>query len=275
MTTLGDAQVVFVGGGVMAEAILRGILRERLAEPQQLTVCEPLAARREQLAQELGVHTADDNASAAAEAQVVVLAIKPQVLPAVLPQLQGHLRPDALIISIIAGVTVATLAQLGPQALVRVMPNTPGQIGEGISVWLATLEVSPQQRALAAAIVGALGEAIEVHEEKYLDMATALSGSGPAYVFLFIEALADAGVQMGFARPVAEKLAIQTVRGAAIYAQERGEHLAILRNQVTSPGGTTAAALYELEKGGLRTTVANGVLAAYHRATALGEPKKS
>ena len=155
------------------------------------------------------------------------------------------------------------------------MPNTPGQIGEGIAVWMATAETTEAQRAQARAIVGALGEEIYVEKEHYLDMATALSGSGPAYVFLFIEALTDAGVRMGFSRPVAEKLALQTVRGSAIYAQETGLHPAVLRNRVTSPGGTTAEALYQLEKGGFRALISQAVWAAYQKSKLLGDVKNA
>ena len=145
-----------------------------------------------------------------------------------------------------------------------------GQIGEGISVWTAAREVSQEQREQARAILSALGQEVYVEDEGYLDMATALSASGPAYVFLFIEALIDAGVQMGFPRRVAQKLVLQTVRGSAVFAQETGLHPAILRNMVTSPGGTTAEALYQLEKGGLRATVSRAVWAAYQKARHLG-----
>ena len=275
MTSLGDLCIAFVGGGTMAEAILRGILRQGLTTPENLTVSDPLAERRAYLACELAVQVAASNVEAVSGADVVVLAVKPQIFPKIVPELAGELAPQTLVLSIIAGTTLDTLRTLGSQTIVRIMPNTPGQIGEGISVWISTPEVTQGQRESAAAIVGALGEAVCVSDEKYLDMATALSGSGPAYVFLFMEALTDAGVQMGFARPIAEKLALQTVRGAALYAQQKGEHLAVLRSMVTSPGGTTAAALYELERGGLRTTIANAVLAAYRKAISLGASNKS
>ena len=177
--------------------------------------------------------------------------------------------------SIIAGARIATLRQgLGAEAIVRIMPNTPGQVGEGIAVWTATPEASDEGLSLARAIIGALGEEIYVEDEDYLDMATAMSGSGPAYVFLFIEAMTDAGVHMGLSRPIAEKLALQTVKGSAAYAQQRGLHPAVLRNMVTSPGGTTAEALYEFERGGLRATVERAILAAYRRAQVLGKSKE-
>ena len=199
------------------------------------------------------------------------MAVKPQVLRGVLAELGGQVPAEKLVLSIVAGAKVQAIRKhLGAQAIVRIMPNTPGQVGEGMSVWMATPEVTPEQREQAQAIIAALGPEIYVESEHYMDMATALSGSGPAYVLLIIEALIDAGVQMGFSRPVAEKLVLQTVRGSAIYAQQTGQHPAVLRNMVTSPGGTTAEALHVLEKGGLRALLADAVLACYAKAKYLG-----
>lgn len=274
MTMLANKQLAFVGAGAMAEAILRGLLRQKLATPQQLIASDPLQERREYLAAELGIRTVASNAEAVAAADLVILAVKPQVMAQALEQVAGHLSPTALVLSIVTGVRMEVIRRaLGIAALVRIMPNTPAQVGEGISVWTATPETSAAQREMAQAIIGALGEQIYVADEDSLDKATALSGSGPAYVFLFLEALTDAGVHLGFSRAVAEKLALQTVRGAAIYAQQRGQHLAVLRNMVTSPGGTTAEALYELESGALRAVVARAVWAAYRRAISLGNEK--
>jgi len=265
-------RIAFVGGGTMAEAIVRGILRDGLYAPEQIAVGEPLPARRKALAGELGVRTYATALESVADADVVVLAVKPQVMLSVASELAGQIAEDALLVSIVAGMPIETLRVFCVPAIVRVMPNTPAQIGEGISVWVPSCEVSQAQSKAAAAIVGALGQGIQANNEKYIDMTTAVSGSGPGYVFLFIEALTDAAVQIGFARPVAKQLALQTVRGAAAYAQSRSDdHLATLRNGVTSPGGTTAAGIHELERGGLRSTVTNAVLAAYHKAKALGE----
>jgi len=269
-----SVKIAFVGGGTMAEAIVRGILRDGLYAPERIAIGEPLPARRKALAAELGIQSYATAREAVEGADVVVLAVKPQVLPMVIAELAGQLPASALLISIVAGATLNTLAELGVGSLVRVMPNTPAQIGEGISVWVASEEVSQAQCQTTSAIVGALGQAIQVHDEKYIDMTTAVSGSGPGYVFLFIEALTDAAVQIGFARPVAKQLALQTVKGAAAYAQTRSDdHLAALRNGVTSPGGTTAAGIHELESGGLRATVTNAVLAAYRKARDLGDCK--
>lgn len=276
MEILAEQRLALIGGGVMAEAIIRGLLHKGLAAPQQILVSEPVAQRREQLAGALGVGVTASNREAVAGAQIVLFAVKPQVLPQVLGELAGHVPATALALSIVAGAPIAAFRQaLGELALVRVMPNTPAQVGEGISVWTATPQASALQRQQAQAIIGALGEEIYVEDEKYLDMATALSGSGPGYVFLFIEALIDAGVRLGFARPMAEKLVLQTVRGSAILAQRTGLHPAVLRNMVTSPGGTTAEGLVQLEEGGLRAAVARAVWASYERAQALGKGPKT
>ncbi|MGI5916468.1 MAG: pyrroline-5-carboxylate reductase [Anaerolineae bacterium] len=270
MDSLSNIKIAFIGGGVMAEAFMRGLLG-RGVSPQQITVGEPVPARRDQLAQALGVRAVASNSEAAADADVLVLAVKPQVLGRVLDDLAGRVAAETPVLSIVAGARIATIrAALGTPMVVRIMPNTPAQVGEGISVWTATPETDEAQRERAREMLAALGQEVQVDGEHYIDMATALSGSGPGYVFLFIEALVDAGVHMGFSRPVAEKLALQTVRGAVVYAQESGEHLAVLRNRVTSPGGTTAEALYELEKGGLRALVARAVWVAYERARTLG-----
>jgi pyrroline-5-carboxylate reductase len=275
MDILAQQRLALIGGGVMAEAIIRGLLNQGLAAPQQLLVSEPIAQRREQLAHTLGVGVTASNGEAVAGAQIVLFAVKPQVLSQVLGELAGRVPSEALVLSIVAGAPMAAFRQaLGDLAMVRIMPNTPAQVGEGISVWTATPQVSERQRQQARAIIGALGEEVYVEEEKYLDMATALSGSGPGYVFLFIEALIDAGVRLGFARPVAEKLVLQTVRGSAILAQRTGQHPAVLRNMVTSPGGTTAEGLVQLEEGGLRAAVARAVWASYERALALGKGTK-
>jgi pyrroline-5-carboxylate reductase len=180
------------------------------------------------------------------EAKLVFLSIKPQVMPRVLSELRGHVQDDALVFSIAAGVTIDTIrAGLRTEAIVRAMPNTPAQIGEGITMWTATEAVTDKQRQYAESLLSALGESVYATEEKELDMATALSGTGPAYVFLFMEAMIDAGVHLGFSRRIAETLVNQTVIGSALFAKQAGLHKATLRNQVTSPGGTTAEALYQ------------------------------
>ena len=208
------------------------------------------------------------------EADIVFLSIKPQVMSTVLDEMREHIRATALVFSIAAGVRIDAIRQgLGVESIIRAMPNTPAQIGQGITVWTATDAVTGQQREYALTILKALGEEVYAGDEHYLDMATALSGTGPAYVYLFMEALIDAGVHLGFSRHIAEKLVFQTVIGSANFARQSDMHLAALRNQVTSPGGTTAEALYHLDKGGFRTVLSRAIWAAYMRSAELGRDK--
>ena len=264
-------KVAFVGAGVMGEAMIKGLLHQKLLEPESITASDPRAEHLNQLRSAYGIIVTTDNGEAARGADALVLSVKPQVMGRVLPELRGRVDGVRLIVSIVAGVPVKTIADsLLNVRVVRSMPNTPGQIGQGITVWTASPEVADEQRRQAEVLLGALGEHIYAEEERFLDMATALSGSGPAYVFMFMESMVDVGVHMGFARRDAEKLVTQTLLGSVLYAQQSGLHPAQLRNQVTSPGGTTAAALHEMEKGGLRTVLSEGVWAAYRQSQSLG-----
>jgi pyrroline-5-carboxylate reductase len=200
-----------------------------------------------------------------------VLAIKPQTLKEVCSQLQGHIPARSLVLSIIAGATIAAISRgLHHYRVVRVMPNTPARVGKGMSVWTATEDVNETQRGYARGLLSALGEEIFVDNEDYLDMATALSGTGPAYVFLFMEAMIDAGVHMGFSRRIAEQLVYQTIEGSLAFARDSKRHPAELRNMVTSPGGTSADAIYQLDKGGFRTVLSKAIWAAYKKSRLLG-----
>jgi len=264
-------RLAFIGGGTMAEAMIRGLLEKHLVPPSHVLVTAPRRERRADLAKRFGVKALASNLEAARSAHVVVLSVKPQVLPTVLRELRGELKEDQLVLSIVAGAPLAVIVEgLDHAAAVRAMPNTPAQIGMGITAWTATDAVGREQKARAKAILGALGEELEVDEEALVDMATALSGTGPTYVFLLMEALVDAGVHLGFSRRVAEELVLRTVEGSAAFARQSGRHLAELRNMVTSPGGTSAAALYELEKGTMRTVLSRAVYAAYVRTRELG-----
>jgi pyrroline-5-carboxylate reductase len=264
-------RVAFLGGGTMAEAMMRGLFEKHLVPPSHVLVTGPRRERRADLAKRFGVKALASNSEAATGAHVVILSVKPQVLPTVLRELKGKLDDEQLVISIVAGATLASLrGGLDHAAVVRAMPNTPAQIGMGITAWTATEAVGREQRDRAKAILGALGEELEVDEENLVDMATALSGTGPTYVFLLMEALVDAGVHLGFSRRVAEELVLRTVEGSAAFARQSGRHLAELRNMVTSPGGTSAAAIYELEKGTMRTVLSRAVYAAYRRTRELG-----
>jgi len=266
-------KITFIGPGVMAEAMIAGLLRKKLAQPENIIVSGPREERSEQLHKKYGIKTSTDNTSAASQADVVVLSVKPQRLSEVMKGLKG-IRPDALILSIIAGANIKKISTgLKHKAIVRSMPNTPGQIGEGITVWASSKEVTEEQQETARAILGALGDEVFVEDESYLDMATALSGSGPAYVFLFTEALIDAGVHMGFPRRISEQLVLKTIKGSVAFYHQAERHPATLRNQVTSPGGTSAEALYYLEKAGFRTAISRAVWAAYQRSLELGKEK--
>lgn len=269
--TLRDESLAFIGCGMMGEAMVKGLLREGLVDPRQIIASHPRAERCLELENRYGVRVTDNNAEAAADATFVVVAVKPQFLGEVVNDLDGVLNMDATVLSVVAGATMARLgSNFGVSRVVRVMPNTPAQIGRGMSVWTATDTVDEHGQKKVRVILSALGAEEYVIHENELDMATALSGTGPAYVFMFMEALVDAGVHMGFSRRVAEKLVFETVLGAAEFAKGEPDHLAKLRNQVTSPGGTSAAAQYQLERGRLRTVLSDAVWAAYRRCQQLG-----
>ncbi len=264
--------IAFIGAGVMAGSMIQGLLNRQLIGPDKITASAPRDKHRAELTARFHIGTTANNAEAARAGDIVVLAIKPQVLPRVLSELKGTLRPDQLVISIIAGARIATLAEgLGHRAIVRAMPNTPAQIGEGLTVWTSTSSVTPPQSDQTRAIFEALGKEIFVDEEKYLDMATAVSGTGPTYVFMVLEALIDAGVHLGFPRHLAHDIVIETMRGSILFAQQSDKHPAELRNMVTSPGGTSAEAIYQMEKGTLRTVLSKAVWAAYQKSQMLGD----
>lgn len=268
---LGDATVAFIGSGVMAEAMINGLLNKQLIASSHIIASDTRDDRVKELEGRYGLKGTTDNNFAAEAADILVLSVKPQVLSEVMPEVRRGAHSSKLVLSIIAGARIRTIADgVANASVVRAMPNTPAQIGQGITVWTATPEVLPPQRQQAEALLGALGDQILVDDERYLDMATALSGTGPAYIFMFMEALIDAGVHMGFSRRDAERLVIQTMRGSIEYAEKSGLHPAQLRNQVTSPGGTSAEAIYHLEKGGLRTVISRAVWAAYQRSVTLG-----
>ena len=272
------SKITFIGPGMMAEAMIAGLIRQGMTTADHLTAAGPTQDRLDQLEQQYGIRTLSNNSEAAQGADIVVLSVKPQRLEKVLGNLRGAIAPTALVLSIVAGAKMEKISQgLNHDHIVRSMPNTPAQIGEGITVWTASPTVNEEQRNAARQILSALGEEIFVEEENYLDMATALSGTGPAYVFLFMEAMVDAGVHLGFPRRIAERLVTQTVRGSVNYYEKREDHvhLAWLRNQVTSPGGTSAAALYYLEKAGFRTAISRAIWAAYERSQELGKGGKT
>ena len=276
---LGNCRLAFIGCGVMAEAIIAGLLRKQLVGPEQIVGSHPRAARREELHAKYGIEMFEQNkdaalaTSAAPDAtSVLVLAVKPQRLRRVLEELKGSVQQEQLVVSIVAGAKIETIAdELLHAAVVRTMPNTPAQIGEGVTAWTPSAGVNEKQESQVRAMLDALGKSVRVENERQIDMATALSATGPTYIFLVMEALIDAGVHMGFSRHVAQELVHQTMLGSVLFARESHKHPAELRNMVTSPGGTSAEAIYQMEKGTLRTVLSKAVWAAFQRAESLGK----
>jgi pyrroline-5-carboxylate reductase len=270
---LSNCRLAFIGCGVMAEAIIAGLLRRKLVGPEQVVGSHPRQVKYGIEMFESNRETVTDTAPEALdESSVVVLAVKPQRLHGVLEELKGALVKEQLVVSIVAGARIETISeQLLHASVVRTMPNTPAQIGEGVTAWTASSEVTEKQETQVSAMLEALGKTVRVENERQIDMATALSATGPTYIFLVMEALIDAGVHMGFSRHVAQDLVHQTMLGAVLFARESHKHPAELRNMVTSPGGTSAEAIYQMEKGSLRTVLSKAVWAAYQRAESLGK----
>lgn len=264
--------IAFLGAGNMAGALIRGLIHAKACEPGEILATDVRPERLEELASKYGIRTSLDNHEAARSADVVVLSTKPQVFDRLLSQVGDAVRPDALVVSIAAGVPVSAMEARFPAGtrIVRTMPNTPAIVDAGATAIAAGTHATKDDLAITQRIFDSVGMTV-VLEESLLDAATGLSGSGPAYIFLIIEALADAGVKVGLHRESALKLAAQTVLGSAKLLLDTGEHPGRLKDMVTSPGGTAIAGLHTLEAGGLRTTLINAVEAATKRAQELGE----
>ena len=267
--------LALIGGGKMGGAIAARVVETGLFPADRVVVSDPDEGTGPRLEARLGKGKSpsaiNDNVATIQDATTVLLAVTPQNIPAAMETLRGHLHLEQLVMSIAAGVELQTL-QLGLRhaAIIRVMPNTPAQVGQGISAWIATEEVTEAQKAEARGILQAIGREFEVDRERYIDMVTAMSGSGPAWVMLMLEAMIDAGVQIGLRPEWAKELALQTMTGSVELMRETGMHAAQLRNMVTTPAGTTAAGLYAMEKGGLRAAIMSGIVAAYERCLELG-----
>jgi pyrroline-5-carboxylate reductase len=262
----------FIGSGKMATALIQGMIRAGAAQPAAITISDPIEAARKQLAAETGVRAANDNLTVAKSSNVIVLAVKPQSMASVLEELLPAITTDHLIISIAAGISLTSLATgLGPEShrIVRVMPNTPALLGEGASGYCMGPHTHTTDDAIVKSCLDSVGRSYRV-AEPLLDAVTGLSGSGPAFVYLMIEALSDGGVRMGLPRDVSTALAAQTVLGAAKMVLETGLHPGQLKDQVTSPGGTTIAGLHALERAGVRAGLMDAVEAASRRSAELG-----
>lgn len=263
-------QFGMIGGGVMGEALLSRIIAQKVYPASAILVSDPVAERQDYLAQTYGVQVTGDNQQAIAASDAILLAIKPQIFTQVMAKLQLGQSSETIVLSILAGTTLAQLeAVFTHQPVVRVMPNTPAQVGAGVSAIAGGRLATPAHLATAQRILTTVGSVVEV-PEYLMDAVTGLSGSGPGYIALIIEALADGGVAAGLPRPIAQKLAIQTVLGTATLLQETGMHPGQLKDQVTSPGGTTIAGIAQLEKQGLRSALIEAVRAAADRSKMLG-----
>ncbi len=275
--TLSNTKLAFVGCGVMAESIIAGLLRKELVKPEQIAASHPRSGRRAELHEKYGITVWEHNADAVRDVQdaadsCVFMCVKPQRIKGVLEELNGIVTPEQLIVSIIAGARIETIANaLNCSKVVRAMPNTPSQIGAGMTAWTCTDEVSDVEKARVKMLLSALGKELHVETENMIDMATSLSATGPTYIFMVMEALTDAGVHLGFSREMSKELVQETMLGSVLFAMESHKHPAELRNMVTSPGGTSADAIYQMEKGSLRTVLSKAVYAAYQRAVSLGK----
>ena len=275
--TLENVHLSFIGCGVMAESMIAGLLRQNLISPDKIVGSHPRDARRTELETNFGIRMFRSNAEAAESVRetdnsAVVLSVKPQRISNVLGDLKGSIAPSGLVISIVAGARVETISTaLGSDHVVRAMPNTPSQIGAGITAWTCGESVTEKERAQVRGLLSALGKELFVETENMIDMATSLSATGPTYIFMVMEALTDAGVHLGFSRDLAKELVQETMLGSVKFAMASHKHPAELRNMVTSPGGTSAEAIYQMEKGTLRTVLSKAVYAAYKRAVDLGK----
>ncbi len=272
MKSLQGKKVALIGSGNMAGAMIVALLRKNELTPDQISASDPSPEQQKIIKDKFGISVTGDNREAVKSADLVILSVKPQVLPAVMSELKGKIPTGSLVFSIVAGMPIATIQRgLSHKAVIRSMPNTPAQISAGMTVWTGSDDVSESQRAEARVILEAMGKELYVELEDSLNMATAVSGTGPTYVFLLAEALIDAAVHLGFSRRDARKIVLETLKGSVDFALQSDLHLAQLRNMVTSPGGTSAEAIYQLEKGGMRTILSKAVWAAYQKSQLLGK----
>ena len=262
-------KIAVIGGGTMGATFIRAVTNDGLVEMSDLTVCEIVPERRNWLTREFtGISVTESQSKAVECGDLIYLSVKPQDLGTLD---RDHAATSRLLISILAGSTIAEVqASTGAERIVRAMPNTPAQIGKGFTAWTATDGVTAEERELVGRLLDAMGEQLYVADESVIDKITAVSGSGPAYVFLIIEALINAAVNIGLRPDDARRMVLQTVIGSSEFARQSGDHPAVLKDMVTSPGGTTAAGLQVLEQRGVRSALIDAVAAAHQRAEELG-----
>ena len=270
-----STRLAFIGCGVMAESMIAGLLRQEIVGAGQIVASHPRPDRREELSSKYGIESFEQNADAVKalpDDGVVLLCVKPQRMGGVLKELASAVKPTHLVVSIVAGARIEKIAEaLSNDLVVRAMPNTPSQIGKGMTVWTCSDGVDESHMLQVRTMLSALGKELHVETENMIDMATSLSATGPTYIFMVMEAMTDAGVHLGFSREVSKELVQQTMLGSVLFAMESHKHPAELRNMVTSPGGTSAEAIYQMEKGTLRTVLSKAIHAAYKRAVELGK----
>jgi len=268
-------RLAFIGCGVMAESMIAGLLRQEIVAARQILASHPRTERREELASKYGIECFEHNADAVQglpDDGVVLLCVKPQRLGGVLRELAGVVKVTQFVVSIVAGARIEKISEsLSNDLVVRAMPNTPSQIGKGMTAWTCSDSVDDAHKLQVRTMLSALGKELHVETENMIDMATSLSATGPTYIFMVMEAMTDAGVHLGFSREISKELVQQTMLGSVLFAMESHKHPAELRNMVTSPGGTSAEAIYQMEKGTLRTVLSKAIHAAYKRAVELGK----
>lgn len=269
------SKLCFVGCGVMAESMVAGLIRQKIVTADRIVASHPREDRRDELSSKYGIDCFEQNSDAVKglpDDGIVLLCVKPQRLSGVLKELSSAVKPTQLIVSIVAGARLEKISEgLGNDMVVRAMPNTPSQIGKGMTAWTCSDPVNESHKQQVRTMLSALGKELHVETENMIDMATSLSATGPTYIFMVMEAMTDAGVHLGFSREVSKELVQQTMLGSVLFAMESNKHPAELRNMVTSPGGTSAEAIYQMEKGTLRTVLSKAIHAAYKRAVELGK----
>eukprot|EP00730_Choanoeca_flexa_P012838 TRINITY_DN4668_c0_g1_i2.p1 TRINITY_DN4668_c0_g1~~TRINITY_DN4668_c0_g1_i2.p1 ORF type:complete len:366 (+),score=92.70 TRINITY_DN4668_c0_g1_i2:117-1214(+) len=268
---LRDKEVTVVGAGAMAHAMMAGLISNQVLDPAQVTVTDIHQKRLDTFSSSFQVSTTTDNVAAVEQADLIVLAIKPQSLPKLAQTVTSHIHEDDLVLSIMAGCGIDKLkSSLKCDNIVRSMPNTPAAVAKSMTVWTCEDTVSQEHRDMAVQLIEGFGQAMFVQEERYMDMVTALSGTGPSYFYLIMEAMIDSGVHLGLTRQMSRQLVVETMFGSVCLARETNQHPAMLRESITSPGGTSSAALHALERGNLRSVLSDSVWAAYRRSLEMG-----